>query len=63
MASCGLDQKLKLWKVNSDESNPELKVKLEKDVYTEGYSLTGCFFRGTEVVLGTLRQNYLTVDC
>jgi hypothetical protein len=38
-------------------------VKLEKDVYTEGYSLSGCYFRGGEVVLGTLRQNYLVVDC
>lgn len=63
VASCGLDQKLKLWSVNSHEDNPELRVKLEKDIYTEGYSLSGCFFRGGEVVLGTLRQNYLVVDC
>jgi len=63
VASCGLDQKLRLWSVNSQETNPELRIKMEKDVYTEGYSLTGCFFRGGDVVLSTLRQNYLVVDC
>lgn len=42
--------------------NPELKVKLEKDVFTEKYSLSCCYFRSGEVILGTLRQNYLVVD-
>jgi len=43
-ASCGLDQKLKLWSLNADETNPELRIKLEKDVYTDKYALSGCYF-------------------
>lgn len=62
VASCGLDQKLKLWSINPEEANPELRVKLEKDVFTEKYSLTSCYFRSGEIILGTLRQNYLIVD-
>lgn len=34
VASCGYDQKLKLWSLREDESNPELRLKQEKDVYT-----------------------------
>lgn len=33
-ASVGYDQKVKLWSLNASESNPELRIKLEKDVYT-----------------------------
>lgn len=43
-ASCGLDQKLKLWSLNADATNPELRIKLEKDVYTDKYALSGCYF-------------------
>ncbi len=53
---------MKIWSLNAEEINPELRIKLEKDVYTEKYSLSGCFFRHGEIVLGTLRQNYLVVD-
>lgn len=63
VASCGLDQKLKLWSLNVEETNPELKIKLEKDVYTENYALSECYFSQNEITMGTLRQNYLIVDC
>ena len=62
-ASCGNDSKLKLWSIKNDESNPELRIKLEKDVYTEGYPLSNCYFRGEEVLMGTLRQNLIAIDC
>jgi WD40 repeat protein len=45
VASCGYDQKVKLWSLKADETNPELKLKLEKDVYIEGFALSNCIFR------------------
>lgn len=62
VASCGYDQKVKLWSLREDESNPELRLTLEKDIYTEGYSLSSCHFRRDSLVLGTLRQNYIVLD-
>jgi len=58
-----LDQKLKLWSLRADEFNPELRLKLEKDVYTEGHALSNCYFRDDEIILGTNRQNYLIINC
>ena len=33
IASCGFDQKVKLWSLRQNEVNPELRLKQEKDIY------------------------------
>ena len=46
VASCGYDQKVKLWSLREEEQNPELKLRQEKDIYVEGFALSNCHFSG-----------------
>lgn len=44
--SSGLDQKLKIWSVRPEETNPELKMHLEKDIYMKDLPLSSCLVSG-----------------
>ncbi len=60
--TCGFDQKVKIFKVNQNEDNPDLKIKLEKDILIEKLPLTNCLYSHGQLYCGTLRKNLAILD-
>ncbi len=60
--TCGFDQKVKIFKVNQNEDNPDLKIKLEKDILIEKLPLTNCLYNRGQLYCGTLRKNLAILD-
>ncbi len=60
--TAGYDQKLKIFKINPNQENPDLKVKLERDIFIEKLPITACYYNRGSVYCGTLRKNLAVVD-
>ena len=60
--TCGFDQRLKIFKVNNSEENPDLKVKLWKDILLEKLPISNCYYNRGQVYCGTLRKNLAIID-
>lgn len=60
--TCGFDQKVKIFKVNDQEDNPEMRIKMEKDILLEKLPLTNCFYNRGQLYCGTLRKNIAIID-